>query len=80
MLDSQQYPWYLYLINNVEDIEAWKLKIIIFQKQKHWYLDLTWSDQDYKGESGIVIFLWRVTWNYAYCPFKRALKVKEFFL
>ena len=33
------------------------------------------SSQGYRCESGIAIFAWRVTWNYAYGPFKMNLPV-----
>ena len=50
-----------------------QLKIISFQNYKHWYLIHTWSEKAFKGtvvSPGIAIFACRVTWHYAYSPFK----------
>ena len=41
--------------------------------EKRQYLPRFWSEKRFPGyccESGIAIFAWRDTWNYAYSPFK----------
>ena len=40
-------------------------EISTFEKQQ--YLPLYWSDKGFNDcELGIAIFVWRITWNYAY--------------
>ena len=45
------------------------MRINSLKKQEHGYLIHTWSDKGYHCKSGITIFAWKVTWNYAYSPF-----------
>ena len=47
-----------------------QLKIIGFHIYKHWYLIHTYQTKGYRCESSIANCAWRVTWNYAYNPFK----------
>ena len=47
-----------------------QIKINSLEKQKHGYLIYIWSDL---CKPGITSFAWRVTWNYAYSPFKKKL-------
>ena len=49
------------------------MKINRLNKQKQGYLITIWSDNAFEGfrcKLDIGIFAWRVTWNYAYNPFK----------
>ena len=47
-----------------------QMKINSLKKQKHGHLIHTWSDKAFRFcKSGILIFAWRATWNYAYSPF-----------
>ena len=58
---SQQYPWNLYLINNIEYMfscsrnaqitfgEKPQIKIISFQNCTHEYLIHTWTEKSFKG-------------------------------
>jgi len=51
--------------------EKQQMKINNLTKQKYKYFIHTWSDKAwYRCKSGIAILKWRVTWNYAYSPFK----------
>ena len=84
MDDLQRYPWNLYLIN-MWKILSFSMCLILISfpaaemsnsllvRSHSWKLSfLQLIRQSFQGnrcESGIIIFLWRVTWIYAYSPF-----------
>ena len=86
--DLQRYPWKGCLIkyefeNNLRNSslkEAMEklAKVNTFPGRKRHFLPHFLSIKGYRCESDIVIFAWRVTWNYVYSPFKLSTKILTF--